>query len=152
MLLEQTGNQALIMHPPFWPAGVTSTIALFPLETVRTRIAVHHGAYTGIGDCLKQTVAKEGFKGLYQVRLCICIMSLLVMGAFGSFYFHSHPPGKCLPIPKFDVAMRPFDCKLSVQEFAVTLQLVCSKARSQPATLEVCIVWTSRSHISSKPR
>ncbi|KAK9844654.1 hypothetical protein WJX74_005189 [Apatococcus lobatus] len=47
-------------------AGVTSTIALFPLETVRTRIAVHHGAYTGIGDCLKQTVAKEGFKGLYQ--------------------------------------------------------------------------------------
>ena len=52
-----------------WVAGVTSTIALFPLETVRTRIAVHHGAYTGIGDCLKQTVAKEGFKGLYQVCL-----------------------------------------------------------------------------------
>ena len=47
-------------------------MALFPLETVRTRIAVHHGAYKGIGDCIRQTVAKEGVKGLYQVWSHCC--------------------------------------------------------------------------------
>ncbi len=51
-------------------AGVTSTIALFPLETVRTRIAVHYNMYRGIGDCFKTIIAKEGPKGLYQVICC----------------------------------------------------------------------------------
>jgi len=47
-------------------AGLASTVACFPLETVRTRLAVEPGAYRGIWDCLSVLTRTSGFGGLYK--------------------------------------------------------------------------------------
>ena len=46
---------------------------MFPLETVRTRLAVDSGKYSGVWDCLTQVAHKEGFGSLYKVRLVIAL-------------------------------------------------------------------------------
>ena len=45
-------------------AGVTSTVACHPLETIQTRLAV--GAYKGVFDCVGHIVAKGGPKALFS--------------------------------------------------------------------------------------
>ena len=47
-------------------AGATAQISIYPLEVIKTRIAVAaEGTYRGLMDCFKKTVAAEGIKGLY---------------------------------------------------------------------------------------
>ena len=49
-------------------AGVISYTAIYPLETVRSKISVQesNGIYKGIGDCLKQSIDKNGVRSLYR--------------------------------------------------------------------------------------
>lgn len=54
-------------HGAVCGAGLASTVACFPLETVRTRLAVEPGAYRGIWDCLSVLTRTSGFGGLYKV-------------------------------------------------------------------------------------
>lgn len=55
-----------------WPAGVTSTLAMFPLETVRTRLAVDHRRYMNVPNALRTIAAEEGVLALYRVRPWFC--------------------------------------------------------------------------------
>lgn len=50
-------------------AGFLQNTITYPLEVVRTRLSLceafgHH--YTGIADCVRQTIAKEGIAGMYK--------------------------------------------------------------------------------------
>ncbi len=50
-------------------AGLFQTCVTYPLDTVRTRLTLGSGLgsqYTGIMDVLRQTLAKEGVRGLYK--------------------------------------------------------------------------------------
>jgi len=49
-------------------AGVISYTAIYPLETVRSKISVqkNNELYNGITDCLKKSVKKNGVKSLYR--------------------------------------------------------------------------------------
>jgi len=52
-------------------AGLTQAVLTYPLELVRTRLSLaadfSRGAhYRGIWDCLRRTVQREGFPGLYK--------------------------------------------------------------------------------------
>lgn len=47
-------------------SGITCQTSIYPIDLVRTRMMTSPGVYTGIVDCIQQTVAKEGFVGLYQ--------------------------------------------------------------------------------------
>jgi hypothetical protein len=49
-------------------AGVTSTLAMFPLETVRTRLAVDHRRYMNVPHALRMIATEEGVLALYRVR------------------------------------------------------------------------------------
>ena len=50
-------------------AGLTSTIICFPLETVRTRLAVApQGQFHGMIHCARQIVSREGFGSLFKVQ------------------------------------------------------------------------------------
>ena len=49
-------------------AGITSTLAMFPLETVRTRLAVDHDKYRGVLTAFRTILHAEGFPALYRVR------------------------------------------------------------------------------------
>ena len=44
-----------------------STTLCFPLETVRTRMAVSPKSYSGIADCFHKTVLDKGIGQLYRV-------------------------------------------------------------------------------------
>ena len=46
-------------------AGATSTVGLYPLETIRTHLA--EGEYRGIVDAARGIIRQEGFGGLYGV-------------------------------------------------------------------------------------
>ena len=41
---------------------------MFPLETVRTRLAVDHDKYRGVLTAFRTILAAEGFPALYRVR------------------------------------------------------------------------------------
>lgn len=47
-------------------AGLTATLACFPLETVRTRMAIAPREYRSIVNCFQKTVGTRGFGALYQ--------------------------------------------------------------------------------------
>lgn len=53
-------------------AGITSTVAMFPLETARTRLAVNHRQYRNMFDCLGSMARKEGLGSWYKVRHLSC--------------------------------------------------------------------------------
>ena len=46
-------------------AGATSTVGLYPLETIRTHLA--EGEYRGIVDAARGIIRQEGLGGLYGV-------------------------------------------------------------------------------------
>jgi hypothetical protein len=50
--------------------GLSQIIITYPLEVVRTRLSLSsasiEGAYKGMLDCMRVTVAKEGWRGLYK--------------------------------------------------------------------------------------
>jgi hypothetical protein len=50
------------------PAGITSTLFVAPLDTLRTRMAHQGGRYRNIVDAARQTVADGGVLSLYRVR------------------------------------------------------------------------------------
>ena len=54
-------------------AGITSTVAMFPLETARTRLAVNHRQYRNVADCLRSMARNEGMGSWYKVQLCFCV-------------------------------------------------------------------------------
>ena len=58
-----------LSHSVYCRAGVTSTLAMFPLETVRTRLAVDHRRYMNVPNALRTIAAEEGVLALYRVRL-----------------------------------------------------------------------------------
>jgi len=48
-------------------AGVIAQVSIYPLECVKTRLALAHpGVYKGILNCLNTTLKKEGFRSLYR--------------------------------------------------------------------------------------
>jgi len=48
-------------------AGLTSQAVVYPLDIVKTRLAISpRGQYSGIGDCLAQTVRCEGIFAMYK--------------------------------------------------------------------------------------
>ena len=53
-----------LMHESGW-AGATSTVGLYPLETLRTRLAM--GDYDNMLHAVKAVTAEEGFMAFYQV-------------------------------------------------------------------------------------
>ena len=48
-------------------SGMTATIGLYPLETLRTRLAM--GDYDSLFQAVKVITAEEGFMAFYQVNL-----------------------------------------------------------------------------------
>ncbi|KNC48807.1 solute carrier family protein [Thecamonas trahens ATCC 50062] len=47
-------------------AGVASTVAIYPMEVAKTRLAISKpGSYTGIIDCLAKTFRASGISGVY---------------------------------------------------------------------------------------
>ncbi|XP_067827292.1 mitochondrial adenyl nucleotide antiporter SLC25A23-like [Heptranchias perlo] len=47
-------------------AGVTAQTIIYPMEVLKTRLALGNtGQYKGIGDCMKTLIKKEGFASLY---------------------------------------------------------------------------------------
>eukprot|EP01096_Ripella_sp_DP13-Kostka_P009912 TRINITY_DN3828_c0_g1_i1.p1 TRINITY_DN3828_c0_g1~~TRINITY_DN3828_c0_g1_i1.p1 ORF type:complete len:289 (-),score=111.82 TRINITY_DN3828_c0_g1_i1:81-947(-) len=47
--------------------GVFQVLSGHPLDTMKIRlVSSPAGTYAGLGDCIKQTIAKEGFGGLYR--------------------------------------------------------------------------------------
>ena len=54
-------------------AGATAQVTIYPLEVIKTRIAVApEGTYRGLFDCLRSTLAAEGVKGQLRVQ-CECV-------------------------------------------------------------------------------
>ena len=51
-----------------WP-GVTSTLAMFPLETVRTRLAVDHKTYRNVSTAFRLILGQEGIPAFYRVTV-----------------------------------------------------------------------------------
>ena len=49
-------------------AGITSTVAMFPLETARTRLAVNSKQYSNMFQCLSSIAKQEGLGAWYKVR------------------------------------------------------------------------------------
>lgn len=66
------GNQArsLRIHERFVAgslAGATAQSAIYPLEVVKTRLTLGQtGQYSGIADCAKQILQREGFTAFYK--------------------------------------------------------------------------------------
>ncbi len=51
-------------------AGATATVGLYPLETLRTRLAM--GDYHSMFHAIKAITAEEGFMAFYQVHQGCC--------------------------------------------------------------------------------
>mmetsp|Transcript_17098 Transcript_17098/g.41592 ORF Transcript_17098/g.41592 Transcript_17098/m.41592 type:complete len:492 (+) Transcript_17098:94-1569(+) len=47
-------------------SGICCQTGVYPIDLIRTRLMTSPGAYTGMLDCLKSTVAEEGARGLYK--------------------------------------------------------------------------------------
>lgn len=64
-------------------AGLTSTLAMFPLETIRTRLAVDPKKYRNMLGAFQTIVEAEGAGALYRVGLNpplqICIMCSVLL-------------------------------------------------------------------------
>lgn len=84
-------------------AGLASTVACFPLETVRTRLAVEPGKYTSIWNCLVVVARSSGpgalYKGISASAIGAVPYSALRFGAFDGLkhiyrkkYGHDIPP------------------------------------------------------------
>jgi len=59
-------------------AGATSTVGLYPLETLRTRLAM--ADYDNMLHAVRVITAEEGFMAFYQVQKC-CVADLHQNGA-----------------------------------------------------------------------
>merc|ERR1711937_942223 len=49
--------------------GIVVTLIGHPFDTLKVRLqaqSIANPVYSGLGDCFKQTVSKEGLKGLYK--------------------------------------------------------------------------------------
>ena len=51
--------------------GATSTVGLYPLETLRTRLAM--GDYDSLMHAVRTITAEEGFMAFYQVSPCFLL-------------------------------------------------------------------------------
>jgi len=47
-------------------SGICCQTGIYPLDLIRTRMMTSPGAYTGFGDCISQTISKEGLSALYK--------------------------------------------------------------------------------------
>ncbi|KAK9814714.1 hypothetical protein WJX72_010326 [[Myrmecia] bisecta] len=63
---RQNGNGAFLTGVAGGAAGVTATIAMFPLETVRTRLAMNNGEYGSILHAMSTILREEGFGAFYR--------------------------------------------------------------------------------------
>ena len=70
-------------------AGITSQAAIYPLETVKTRLsAAPTGFYKGIAHCMRTVVQADGIRGLYRG---------LGTALIGRIPYSGVQPGLCLP-------------------------------------------------------
>ena len=53
---------------------------MFPLETVRTRLAVDHRRYMNVPNALRTIAAEEGVLALYRVRLFRSLLGCRCLG------------------------------------------------------------------------
>jgi solute carrier family 25 (mitochondrial adenine nucleotide translocator), member 4/5/6/31 len=72
-------------------AGSTTSLFTYPLDFVRTRLAVDLGKasqreYTGILDCMKKIIAKEGVLGLYRGLGMAFFGLFMYRGLYFGFY------------------------------------------------------------------
>ena len=65
-------------------AGFTGIVVTQPLDTVRIRL--QNGGYTGIFNCVKTTIQREGVRGLFKGILSPCVS----VGLMNSLLFYSY--------------------------------------------------------------
>lgn len=82
--------------------GVTSTLAMFPLETVRTRLAVDHKTYRNVFTAFRLIFGQEGVPAFYRVGTV-----------------HLLPPSSCF------VLSRTFAVSVSKSSLLSGLQACC---------------------------
>jgi solute carrier family 25 carnitine/acylcarnitine transporter 20/29 len=58
--------------------GVCSVIVGHPFDTVKVRLQTMSSSYTGMSDCFKQTIARDGFK----VTLYFYLITPLFQGLY----------------------------------------------------------------------
>ena len=80
-------------------AGVTAQTTIYPLEIVKTRLAVaRRGEYRGITHCLMRTMEKEGVKGVFNGLGASCVgiipyagIDLCVFMTLKQKWINNHP-------------------------------------------------------------
>ena len=70
--MKEWSNSILTL--PLVLTGATSTVGLYPLETLRTRLAM--GDYDSLLHAVRTITAEEGFMAFYQVSLHLIFCSL----------------------------------------------------------------------------
>ena len=64
--------------------------AIYPLELVRTRLAVcPQGTYTGMRDCFGKIVSQEGYRAFYRGLLPSLVSKMLVKAVDSSLLITS---------------------------------------------------------------
>jgi hypothetical protein len=88
--------------------GLVSTVALYPLELIKTRMQVidsSDGAYRSLRSSFRQVMRSEGPKGFFQG------MSPAVLGASGSWggYFYFYEASKKRKLLDSQMPLQTFD-------------------------------------------
>jgi len=97
-------------------AGVTSQITVYPLEVLRSRLAVSGpSVYQGVVDCFQKTVQKDGFGALYRG----IFPSLL--GIF---------PFAAIDLGVYDILKRQYSIKNKNKEPTILVLLACGATSS----------------------
>ena len=52
-----------------WTSGIAQVISMLPFENVKIKLVSRPNEYTSIPQCIKKTLAEEGFLGFYKGML-----------------------------------------------------------------------------------
>lgn len=67
-------------------ASVLSTLAAFPLDSVKTRMQTYQ--YNGVLDCIRHTYRTESLKGFFRGEFLYCVS---LVGAYARAASPGHP-------------------------------------------------------------
>jgi len=79
-------------------SGICCQTGIYPLDLIRTRMMTSPGAYTGFGDCISQTISKEGLSALYKGLLPANMFAVPYYGT--QFFCVRHTQAAILYIPE----------------------------------------------------
>jgi len=118
-------------------AGVVAQTTIFPLECVKTRLAIASpGTFKGIVDCLRVTTQNEGFRSLYKGLGPALVgvvpyagIDLAVYETLKSFYLsHTNTAGSPGVLPLFLCGLTSSTCG---QVVAYPLSLIRTRLQAQ---------------------